>query len=190
MTKAELIEAVKAYLNRPNMPLAEVAMLIATAHGEIDRGLRSHPRNRMMRPYTIPAGHDNIPLPPDHAKLVRVYGQDSVLWDRVEVLSDLLGLQWADGGNCLWVGVSKIERPIYLDYYAHLEPLEENGATNWVSEHFPDLYLYGALTESSVFLKADERMPLWQQQFQRRLQEVRLDGWSANIGTAARVRSR
>jgi hypothetical protein len=188
MIKAELIEAVKVYLNRPNMPAAEVAILLATAHGEIDRVLRGHPRSRVTRPYTIPIGHDNIPLPADHAQLVRVYGQDSTPWERVELLSKLTGNNWVDGGNCLWVGVSAVERPIYLDYYAHLEPMAEDGSTNWVSVHFPDLYLYGALVESAVFLKADERMSLWQQQFRRRLEEVSIDGWNANIGAASRVR--
>lgn len=194
MNRAELIDAVAGYLERPGMAstgpnAADTRLLVQTAHGEIDRLLRRHPRAKVTRPYLVPANHDSIPLPEDAGRLNHLYGPNMVRLKRLANLSDLAAQTgWVDGGNCLFVGVCKSPRQMYLDYQRHLPALDTDLSTNWVLTLFPDVYLYGALKESAVYLKDDPRLAGWEQQFRRRIAEVDLDGWNANIGTAPRMR--
>jgi hypothetical protein len=45
--------------------------------------------------------------------------------------------------------------------------LDETNQTNWLTEFAPQLLLYGALLEATPFLKNDERIPVWQNMYDR-----------------------
>jgi hypothetical protein len=48
-----------------------------------------------------------------------------------------------------------------LRYYAKIPALSASNASNWLLLKSPDLYLYSALLGATVFLKDDDRLPLW-----------------------------
>jgi hypothetical protein len=48
-----------------------------------------------------------------------------------------------------------------LRYYAKIPALSGTNASNWLLLKSPDLYLYSALLGATVFLKDDDRLPLW-----------------------------
>ena len=52
--------------------------------------------------------------------------------------------------------------------YYELPPLLDDAVqTNWLTEYAPQLLLYGTLLEATPFLKNDERIPVWQNMYDR-----------------------
>jgi hypothetical protein len=62
-----------------------------------------------------------------------------------------------------------------LWYYARLTPLNNTTTTNWVLSRYPDLYLYGSLLHSAPYLKADERMSVWEGAYQTILADIEVE---------------
>lgn len=51
-------------------------------------------------------------------------------------------------------------------YYERIQPLDSSNQTNWFTIYAPQALLYGSLLQAMPFLKNDERMPMWQAQYQ------------------------
>lgn len=52
-----------------------------------------------------------------------------------------------------------------LVYYARIPALSVSDTSNWVLANHPEAYLYGALKSSAPYLKADDRVPMWEAKF-------------------------
>jgi hypothetical protein len=63
-------------------------------------------------------------------------------------------------------------------YYERLQPLSSTNQTNWLTQNCPQAMLYGTLLEAMPFLKNDERMPLWQQSYDRILASLKSEDFS------------
>ena len=50
-------------------------------------------------------------------------------------------------------------------YYERIQPLDSSKQTNWFTTYAPQALLYGSLLQAMPFLKNDERMPMWQQNY-------------------------
>ena len=50
-------------------------------------------------------------------------------------------------------------------YYERVQPLDSTNQTNWFTIYAPQALLYGSLLQAMPFLKNDERIPMWQQQY-------------------------
>jgi len=57
--------------------------------------------------------------------------------------------------------------PFEILYYELPPLLDESVQTNWITEYAPQLLLYGTLVEATPFLKNDERIPVWQNMYDR-----------------------
>ena len=57
--------------------------------------------------------------------------------------------------------------PMEILYYELPPLLDDTIQTNWLTEYAPQLLLYGTLLEATPFLKNDERIPVWQQMYDR-----------------------
>jgi hypothetical protein len=51
-------------------------------------------------------------------------------------------------------------------YYERIQPLDSSNQTNWFTTYAPQALLYGTLLQAMPFLKNDERIPMWQAQYQ------------------------
>ena len=184
MNRQEIVDLVKEYLNRPNLPTTAVAAMLAAVEGELNRELREHPRNIRRTTYTQPAGEAILPLPVDIAQMIELRDPSRRLQQfgpTSRALAEQAGgyIQW---GDCVELLPAPSADTLYtLNYVAFLRPLEADLDTNWVSTYFSDLYLYGALKEAAVYLKDDQRLALWQQEFMRRLDGVQAQGWNQNV---------
>lgn len=69
--------------------------------------------------------------------------------------------------NWLFAPTPDAAYPFEVLYYELPQLLDDENQTNWLTEHAPDLLLYGALLEASVFLKNDERVATWQTLYDR-----------------------
>ena len=52
-------------------------------------------------------------------------------------------------------------------YYERIQPLDSSNQTNWFTIYAPQALLYGTLLQAMPFLKNDERMPMWQAQYDK-----------------------
>lgn len=59
------------------------------------------------------------------------------------------------------------EYPWEILYYELPILLDDSNQTNWLTEQAPELLLYATLLEATPFLKNDERIPVWQQMYDR-----------------------
>ena len=52
-----------------------------------------------------------------------------------------------------------------LDYYSEVPALSDTATTNWLLTKAPDLYLFGALAEASLFLMEQDKYAVWRARF-------------------------
>ena len=57
--------------------------------------------------------------------------------------------------------------PFEILYYELPPLLDDTVQTNWLTDYAPQLLLYGTLLEATPFLKNDERIPVWQNMYDR-----------------------
>ena len=57
--------------------------------------------------------------------------------------------------------------PVEILYYQLPALLTEEAQTNWLTENAPEILLYATLLEATPFLKNDERIPVWQNMYDR-----------------------
>jgi len=60
-------------------------------------------------------------------------------------------------------------------YYERVQPLDSSNQTNWFTIFAPQALLYGSLLQAMPFLKNDERIPMWQAQYQAIMQTLKTE---------------
>ena len=70
---------------------------------------------------------------------------------------------------------------LQIDFYKTLTPLSESNTTNTILTNYPELYLYGALAESSPFLMQDERLNTWAGLYKEALANANLSSQKGSI---------
>ena len=60
-------------------------------------------------------------------------------------------------------------------YYERIQPLDSSNQTNWFTIYAPQALLYGALLQAMPFLKNDERIPMWQQQYMQIMEVLKAE---------------
>jgi len=70
---------------------------------------------------------------------------------------------------------------LQIDFYKTLTPLSESNTTNSILTNYPELYLYGALAESSPFLMQDERLNTWASLYKEALKNANLSSQKGSI---------
>lgn len=74
-------------------------------------------------------------------------------------------------------------------YYRNVLPLSSANLNNWVSDDYPDIYIFGLLVEISSFTKDAVAKELWDNRFKEALDELEFsDSRTRWSGTALQVR--
>ena len=79
---------------------------------------------------------------------------------------------------------------LQLTYYGTIDALSDSNTTNFISTGYPDAYLYGALKHASIYLMEDDRVALFTQQFEKALEEMRLEQEKAEFGKGSLIQRR
>lgn len=81
------------------------------------------------------------------------------------------------GSNILLMPPYTVSAPLALDlfYYGDLPALSASSTTNWALTSYPDLYLYGSLVHSAPYLKADDRLAVWEGAYQKILSDIEVE---------------
>jgi len=76
--------------------------------------------------------------------------------------------------------------PFEVLVYQLLPLLDETNQTNWLTDYAPQVLLYASLLEATPFLKNDERIPVWQQMYDRSAQALNGEDLSKILDRSAR----
>lgn len=71
-----------------------------------------------------------------------------------------------DYGHLLVVPTPDVAYDLELVYHARLTPLDDTNQQNWISFNVPQLLIYATMLETSLWLKNDEKVQLWQAQYE------------------------
>ena len=195
-TYSDLKASVADWLNRTDLT-NQVVDFISLAEAEMKRRLR-----RSSTRTTISISSEETALPADCAEL-RAISLESSSPQRdaplnlctPEMLAETRARNSGVAGRptdaAFMAGnlvVSPVPDQTYtarIFYFTQLTPLSNSAPTNAVLAEAPDAYLYGALLQAEPFLEHDERVGLWQQKFDRaidQLNEVRVrEEYSASL---------
>ena len=73
-------------------------------------------------------------------------------------------------------------------YYERVQPLDTSNQSNWFTQYAPQALLYGTLLQAMPFLKNDERMPMWQSNYDRIIEVLKTENVTRAADRQAIVR--
>lgn len=79
---------------------------------------------------------------------------------------------------------------LQLTYYGTIDALSDTNTSNFISTSYPDAYLYGALKHASIYLMEDDRAALFSSQFEKALEEMRMEQEKAEFGKGSLMQRR
>ena len=60
-------------------------------------------------------------------------------------------------------------------YYAKVPPLATaTGGTNWLLNHYPQIYYYGALLQAAPYLRNDDRIETWRMMYEAAAERIKI----------------
>ena len=184
MTYSELKTSIANYLNRSDLT-SDIDTFIDNVEAELNRRLRS---KDMIKRATATADSQYLTVPSDWLEAINIEitaNNFSPLFQQsIESLDVYRKANNNSTGQPVYYAMvdDSIELApspdssytLQLTYYAKISALSDSNTSNFVSASHPDVYLYGALKHASIYLMEDERIPMFTQQFEKALEEMRL----------------
>jgi hypothetical protein len=200
MTYAELKTNIANYLNRSDLT-SFIDTFIDSTEAELNRRLRT---KDMIKRATATADSQYLTVPTDWQEAINIEitsNNFSPLFQQsIESLDVYRKANNNTTGQPVYYAMvdDSIELAptpdgsytLQLTYYAKINALSDSNTTNFVSTDHPDVYLYGALKHASIFLMEDERIPLFTNQFEKALEEIRLEQEKAAFGKGSLMQRR
>tara|TARA_Y100000385_G_scaffold143236_1_gene148547 strand:- start:936 stop:1583 length:648 start_codon:yes stop_codon:yes gene_type:complete len=192
MTYAELKTAIANYLNRSDLT-SDLDTFIDNVEAELNRRLRT---KDMIKRATATADSQYLTVPTDWIEAINVEITSNNFSPLFQQSIESLDVYRKSNNNSTGQPVYYAmvddsielaptpdgEYTLQLTYYAKISALSDTNTSNFVSVSHPDVYLYGALKHASIFLMEDERIPMFTQQFEKALEEMRLEQEKAAFG--------
>jgi hypothetical protein len=159
---------------------SDLDLLIKMGETRLNRDLRIQ---RQIESATIPVDNLNVSLPNDYAeaRTVALSGPETPLTlvsprelqDRRSVAPARFQRVYAIIGRQIGlVGVeTDSSRDLLLSYYARVPDFQDTDES-WLADEYLDLYTYAVLRHTASYLRDDERVGLWQNEYIETLQSV------------------
>jgi hypothetical protein len=184
MTYSELKTNIANYLNRSDLT-TEIDIFIDNTEAELNRRLRVAD---MIKRATATADAQYLSLPTDWLEAVNVEITSNDFRPLMQMSIESLDVYRKANNNITGQPIyfalvdntmelaptPDAEYTLQLTYYSKIDALSDSNTSNFVLASHPDIYLYGSLKHASVFLMEDERAPLFNAQFEKSLEELRL----------------
>ncbi len=184
MTYAELKTQIASFLNRSDLT-SNLDTFIDNTEAELNRRLRTAD---MIKRATATAENQYLSLPTDWLEAINIEITSNDYRPLMQQSIESLDIYRQANNNSTGQPVyfSIVDKTLelaptpdqsytlQLTYYASIDALSDSNTTNFVATTHPDVYLYGALKHASIFLMEDERVPLFAQQFEKALEEMRM----------------
>jgi len=200
MTYSELKTNIANYLNRSDLT-SFLDIFIDNTEAELNRRLRT---KDMVKRATATADSQYLALPTDWLEAINVEITSNnfrpLFQQSIESLDVYRQANDNVTGSPIYFAVvdkslelaptPDTSYTLQLTYYGSVDALSDSQTTNFVSTGHPDVYLYGALKHASIFLMEDERVPLFTGQFEKALEEMRLEQEKAEFGKGSLIQRR
>jgi len=200
MTYAELKTNIANFLNRSDLT-SQLDFFIDATEAEFNRRLRV---KDMIKRATATADAQYISLPTDWLEAINVqidsneftplFQQSIESLDVYRKSINNIGNQpvyYALVDNTIELAPTPdTSYTLQLTYYGTIDALSDSNTTNFISTGYPDAYLYGALKHASIYLMEDDRVALFTQQFEKALEEMRLEQEKAEFGKGSLIQRR
>lgn len=181
MNFSQVNDSIRAFLNKPEAE-GYFPRFFEMAEAEMNRRLDCQAMDDVA-PITISA--ETTPVPCDFAGVKAFRLATSPLtkleYRRPDAFDETMGYEPASPRYYTIVGDSFLFAPVpstavqaRLRYRKRLAPLCAANISNWVSDKFPDVYIYGVLKHAGIFL-GDDRLPLWSAAFDAALDAANND---------------
>lgn len=168
-----LKNAILDYINRPDL-VPEVADFIRLAECTLN-GIIRHRLMITSALVSIVATSDRGEIPSDLIDAYYVVSNTdrtkTLTRQTPEQLSSNMRLRQAtpgvplyyllQGGFMVVSPIPSTTQSILLNYYQEIPQLSATRGTNWLLEHFPNLYLYTSLIHAATFMADDQRAELF-----------------------------
>ena len=164
----------------------KVQGLINVLTGTLQPGLAVYPKPDRWRSTVSfnfgsgDQGNEYNQLFPRDYEYVRSYWPDRTQTDVPLFYADY------DYNNWIVAPTPDAAYPFEVLVYQLLPLLDDANQTNWLTEYAPQVLLYASLLEATPFLKNDERIPVWQQMYDRSAQALNGEDLSKILDRSAR----
>lgn len=196
-TKSELAATLADWINRQDLT-TQIPTFIQLCEAKIARVLR-----RATKRASLTIATPAVALPADCAELrsIRLVsgspGLDTpITIGTVEMLADARA-RWGNAsgrperaaivdGEILFAPNPDASYTAEITYFEKLVPLTDATSSNQVLLDAPDVYLYGTLAEMELYLKHDERFPIWKSQAREAMTELETERQRSEMGASLR----
>ena len=200
MTYSELKTNIANFLNRSDLT-NQIDFFIDATEAELNRRLRV---KEMIKRATATADGQYLSLPTDWLEAINVQIDGNNFQPLFQQSIESLDVYRKSIDNAT-------NQPIYyalvdntielaptpdssyvlqLTYYGAIDALSDTNTSNFVSTSYPDAYLYGALKHASIYLMEDDRVALFTSQFEKALEEMRMEQEKAEFGKGSLMQRR
>jgi|TARA_Y100001938_G_scaffold146981_1_gene227134 hypothetical protein len=200
MTYSELKTNIASYLNRSDLT-NQLDLFIDQAEAEINRRVRT---KDMVKRANAVLEQQYLTLPDDWQEAINVEITSNdfspVFQQSIESLdvyrksvdnSSGQPIYFAIVDNTLEFAPTPDQNyDIQLTYYAKPTPLSDSNTSNFISNDHPDLYLYGSLKHASIFLMEDDRVNLFNDLFEKALEEIRMEDYKSQYAKGSLMQRR
>jgi Sec7-like guanine-nucleotide exchange factor len=200
MTYAELKTNIANFLNRSDLT-SQLDFFIDATEAEFNRRLRV---KDMIKRATATADAQYISLPTDWLEAINVQLDGNNFTPLMQQSIESLDIyrKSVDNVSNQPVYYALVDNTIelaptpdtsytlQLTYFGTIDALSDSNTSNFISNSYPDAYLYGALKHASIYLMEDDRVALFTQQFEKALEEMRLEQEKAEFGKGSLMQRR
>ena len=200
MTYSELKTNIANFLNRSDLT-NQIDFFIDATEAELNRRLRV---KDMIKRATATADAQYISLPTDWLEAINIQIDGNNFSPLFQQSIESLDIYRKSVDNVT-------NQPIYyalvdntielaptpdsnytlqLTYYGTIDALSDTNTSNFISTSYPDAYLYGALKHASIYLMEDDRVALFTSQFEKALEEMRMEQEKAEFGKGSLMQRR
>lgn len=146
----------------------KVQGFINVVTGNFVAGQSVYPKpDRWRETVSINAGSGSAPYNTRNSLFTRSYEYCRAYWpDSTQTGAPAYYADY-DYNHWLIVPTPDVAYPYEVLFYQLPVLLDEENQTNWLTEEAPQLLLYAVLLEATPFLKNDDRIPVWQQMYDR-----------------------
>ena len=200
MTYDELKTNIANFLNRSDLT-NQIDFFIDATEAELNRRLRV---KDMIKRATATADGQYLSLPTDWLEAINVQidGNSFKPLFQQSIESMDVYRKGNDNATGLPVYFALVDNTIelaptpdssytlQLTYYGTIDALSDSNTSNFISNSYPDAYLYGALKHASIYLMEDDRVALFTSQFEKALEEMRMEQEKAEFGKGSLMQRR
>jgi hypothetical protein len=167
MTYDSLVENIQSYLERTDQATIDKIPLFIMLAEQVIASEIKFLGNLNVANSTFVAGANNITVAGERQPVLlrkyeylREYWPDDTQTDVPKFYCDY------NYDNWLVAPTPDSNYSFEVLYYERVQPLDSTNQTNWFTIYAPQALLYGSLLQAMPFLKNDERLPMWQAQYQ------------------------